>query len=162
MAYYASLTQQQIKEYSFQFLLFDKNLDTAKGECIPTFELGTLIRSLGKYPTNSEVENMIEIHDGDHSGFISKEQFLSIMASPELSGKNDTEEDVRDAFRVFDKSPDSFISASELRHILTNLGERMSEGLADEILRDADIDNDGQINYDELLRKLMRDYIDQP
>ena len=153
MREFEGLTDQQHKEYSFQFLLFDK-----KGEeKIATSELGTLIRSLGKYPTNSEVENMIELVDGDHSGYVTLEDFLRLMAAQ--SQRGDTEEDVRDAFRVFDKSTDSFISAAELRHILTNLGERMPEELADEILKDADIDGDGQINYDELIRKLMTEYV---
>eukprot|EP00656_Telonema_subtile_P042057 TRINITY_DN47485_c0_g1_i1.p1 TRINITY_DN47485_c0_g1~~TRINITY_DN47485_c0_g1_i1.p1 ORF type:complete len:155 (-),score=27.64 TRINITY_DN47485_c0_g1_i1:39-503(-) len=150
-----SLTEQQHKEFIFQFLLFDKDCD----DYITTSELGTLIRSLGKYPTNSEVANLIEIVDGDKSGLVSKEDFLKLMATQVAAAKQDTEEDVRDAFRVFEKTPDTFISASELRHILTDLGEQITDEQADELLKDADIDGDGQINYEELIHKLMGDYL---
>eukprot|EP00658_Telonema_sp_P-2_P007985 TRINITY_DN12983_c0_g1_i1.p1 TRINITY_DN12983_c0_g1~~TRINITY_DN12983_c0_g1_i1.p1 ORF type:complete len:136 (-),score=47.17 TRINITY_DN12983_c0_g1_i1:275-682(-) len=90
---------------------------------------------------------------------VSKEDFLKLMATQVAAAKQDTEEDVRDAFRVFEKTPDTFISASELRHILTDLGEQITDEQADELLKDADIDGDGQINYEELIHKLMGDYL---
>lgn len=34
----------------------------------------------------------------------------------------DSEEEVREAFKVFDKDGNGFISAAELRHVMTNLG----------------------------------------
>ena len=40
------------------------------------------------------------------------------------------------------------ISAAELRHVMTNLGEKLTEEEVDEMIREADIDGDGQVNYD--------------
>jgi len=37
----------------------------------------------------------------------------------------DSEEEIREAFRVFDKDGNGFISAAELRHVMTNLGEKV-------------------------------------
>ena len=34
----------------------------------------------------------------------------------------DSEEEIREAFKVFDKDGNGFISAAELRHVMTNLG----------------------------------------
>ncbi|CUG88869.1 calcium-binding protein, putative [Bodo saltans] len=144
-----ALTEEQTKEFSFQFLLFDKDGD----DHIATTELGTVIRSLGLYPTNSEVQAMIEMVDSDRSGTISREDFLKLMATQIT--RVESEEDVRDAFRVFDKTSDNFISAAELRHILTNLGEKLTEEQVDELIADADVDNDHQINYDELIKMMM-------
>lgn len=45
-----------------------------------------------------------------------------------------------------------FISAAELRHVMTNLGEKLSENEVDEMIREADTDNDGQIDYEEFVR----------
>ena len=39
-------------------------------------------------------------------------------------------------------------SAAELRHVMTNLGEKLTDDEVDEMIREADIDGDGQINYE--------------
>ena len=49
--------------------------------------------------------------------------------------------------RMFDKDGDGFIDAAELRHLLTNLGEKLTEQEVDEMIREVDIDGDGKVNY---------------
>ena len=39
-------------------------------------------------------------------------------------------------------------SAAELRHVMTNLGEKLTDEEVDEMIREADIDGDGQVNYE--------------
>ena len=48
-------------------------------------------------------------------------------------------------FQVFDKDGNGFISAAELRHVMTNLGEKLTDEEVDEMIREADIDGDGQV-----------------
>ena len=60
----------------------------------------------------------------------------------------DSEEEIKEAFRVFDKDGNGFISAAELRHVMTNLGEKLTDEEVDEMIREADIDGDGQVNYE--------------
>ena len=50
--------------------------------------------------------------------------FLTIMARKMKD--TDTEEDIIEAFRVFDKDGSGVISAAELRHVMTNLGEKLT------------------------------------
>lgn len=50
--------------------------------------------------------------------------------------------------RVFDKNNDGQISSSELRHVMTNLGEKLSEEEVDDMIREADLDGDGMVNYE--------------
>lgn len=64
----------------------------------------------------------------------------------------DSEEEIREAFRVFDKDGNGFISAAELRHVMTNLGEKLTDEEVDEMIREADIDGDGQVNYEGTFR----------
>ena len=70
--------------------------------------------------------------------------------------KEDSEEEILEAFRIFDKDGNGFISAAELRHVLTNLGESITEEEVDEMISEADVDGDGQINYEEYVRNMMK------
>ena len=48
---------------------------------------------------------------------------------------------------MFDTDGDGFIDASELRHLLTNLGEKLSEVEVDEMIKEVDMDGDGKVDY---------------
>lgn len=67
----------------------------------------------------------------------------------------DTEEELVEAFKVFDRDGNGLISAAELRHVMTNLGEKLTDDEVDEMIREADIDGDGHINYEEFVRMMM-------
>ena len=41
-----------------------------------------------------------------------------------------------------------YISAAELRHVMTNLGEKLTDDEVDEMIREADLDGDGMVNYE--------------
>ena len=49
-------------------------------------------------------------------------------------------------FQVFDKDMTGFIGVGQLRYILTNLGEKMSDDEVDELLKAVDTSS-GEINY---------------
>ena len=42
-----------------------------------------------------------------------------------------------------------------LRHIMTNLGEKLADEEVDEMIRETDIDGDGQINHEELINNSL-------
>lgn len=83
------------------------------------------------------------------NGTIDFPEFLTMMARKMKD--TDSEEEIREAFRVFDKDGNGFISAAELRHVMTNLGEKLTDEEVDEMIREADIDGDGQVNYEGTL-----------
>ena len=58
------------------------------------------------------------------------------------------EEEIKEAFRVFDRDNTGFISAAELKHVLTNIGEKLSDKEVDELIREIDVDRNGQVNYE--------------
>uniref|UniRef100_A0A670JRF1 Calglandulin n=1 Tax=Podarcis muralis TaxID=64176 RepID=A0A670JRF1_PODMU len=139
LRYLSSLPLSEFKE---AFSLFDKDGDGT----ITTKELGTVMRSLGQNPTEAELQDMINEVDADGNGTIDFPEFLTMMARKMKD--TDSEEEIREAFRVFDKDGNGYISAAELRHVMTNLGEKLTDEEVDEMIREADIDGDGQVNYE--------------
>ncbi|KAL6530619.1 translation elongation factor EF1B gamma [Orobanche minor] len=166
------LTDDQISEFKEAFSLFDKDgdaplvgvyfgmyfgfrslVDLLYTGCITTKELGTVMRSLGQNPTEAELQDMINEVDADGNGTIDFPEFLNLMARKMKD--TDSEEELKEAFRVFDKDQNGFISAAELRHVMTNLGEKLTDEEVDEMIREADVDGDGQINYEEFVKVMM-------
>merc|ERR1712226_1533794 len=143
------LTETQIAEFKEGFSLFDKDGDNT----IPSKDLGTVMRSLGTSPTEAEIGEMIKEGDRDNSGKVDFSDFLQLMAR-KLKDV-DTEDDVMEAFRVFDKDNNGLVSAQELRHVMTSLGEKLTEDEVDTMLKEAEIDSDGMIKYEEFTKVLM-------
>ena len=80
------------------------------------------------------------------NGTIDFEEFLTMMAKRTKDW--DEEEEIRQAFSVFDRNGDGLISASELHHVMSNLGEKLTDAEVSEMMREADTDGDGQINFE--------------
>ena len=64
------------------------------------------------------------------------------------------EDEIREAFRVFDKDGNGYLSAVELRHVMMHLGERLSDGDMDMMLGELDVGQDGLINYEGKMQTL--------
>ena len=93
---------------------------------------------------NPVIVHILELFPGN--GTIDFPEFLTMMSKKMKDV--DSEEEIREAFRVFDKDGNGFISSAELRHVMTNLGEKLTDEEVDEMIREADIDGDGQVNYE--------------
>jgi calmodulin len=58
----------------------------------------------------------------------------------------DTEQELINAFKVFDKDGSGTISVDELRNVLRSLGENLTDDELDEMIKLADRNGDGQID----------------
>ncbi|KAL0925837.1 hypothetical protein M5K25_004208 [Dendrobium thyrsiflorum] len=143
------LTKEQIAEFQEAFCFFDKDGDGR----ISIEELASVIRSLDQNPSKEELQDMIDEVDFNGNGTIEFVEFLSLMARK--MKETDAEEELKEAFKVFDKDQNGYISASELRNVMINLGEKLTDEEVDLMIREADMDGDGQVNYEEFVRIMM-------
>ena len=56
-----------------------------------------------------------------------------------------------ETFQEVECDGNSFINADELRHMKTNLGEKLTDEEMDEMIPEADVDDDGQMRMNSLL-----------
>ncbi len=142
-------TEEQLNEFKETFSLFDRDGDGT----ISTKELGTVMRALGQNPTESELQDMINEVDADGNGTLDFSEFLSLMATK--TKELDTEDEFIEAFKVFDRDGNGLVSAAELRHVMTSMGEKMSDEEVDEIIKEAQLDGDGMLNYEGFVKMMM-------
>eukprot|EP00299_Pterocystis_sp_00344_P007562 c2504_g1_i1.p1 GENE.c2504_g1_i1~~c2504_g1_i1.p1 ORF type:complete len:150 (+),score=48.01 c2504_g1_i1:41-490(+) len=142
------LTNDQIREFREAFEMFDKD----GSGTIDARELATVLRSLGQNPTNEQLREMISIVDSDHSGTIDFGEFLNMMARKLID--TNIEEELIQAFRVFDENNNGYITLPQLRQILTTFGG-MGQDQFDEMISTAEDEHDGKVYYVRFVKRLM-------
>ena len=111
---------------------------------------------------------MINEVDADGSGSIQFPEFLLMMAKK--TSELNAEDEIREAFHVFDRDGNGYISRNEFSAVLLNIGEKITDEemqgneisvanfdwrdvkivyVFTEFIEEADIDGDGKINYEE-------------
>jgi calmodulin len=103
---------------------------------LPVASLGQVMRSLGLNPTPIEIQDMVNevVSDGRTIDF---PDFLAMMSRKMKD--TDSEDDILEAFRVFDQDGSGYISLGALHQVMSNLGEKLSDAELDEMIRDAEI-----------------------
>uniref|UniRef100_A0A8D8WFF9 Calmodulin n=1 Tax=Cacopsylla melanoneura TaxID=428564 RepID=A0A8D8WFF9_9HEMI len=148
------ISKAQMNEFKEAFRLFDKDGDGS----ITKEELGRVMRSLGQFAREEELQRMLEEVDINGDGYFSFEEFVEIVynmgATTEEKTADQEEKELRDAFRVFDKHNRGYISASDLRAVLQCLGEDLSEEEIEDMIKEVDVDGDGRIDFNEFVHAL--------
>jgi calmodulin len=134
------ISKSQMKEFRDIFKLFDKDNNGS----ITKDELLAVMRSLGQFALQDELQDMLDEMDLNKDGTVSFDEFVEILANineqnPLESSADQEEKELRDAFRVFDKHNRGYITASDLRAVLQCLGEDLDEDESEYIL--------GSINF---------------
>ncbi|KOO21679.1 calmodulin [Chrysochromulina tobinii] len=140
--------------------------ETKKGDIIEAFGIhgnnaptvdkhifGIVLRSVGMNPTNDEIADMFQ--KGSKGGMIDATTCVA-MAIGFLAKSKDNDKELREAFAVFDKEKEGKISAAELRQVISNLGEKVDEDEIEDMMKEADRDGSGTIDYAEFVNVLMR------
>eukprot|EP01028_Stygiella_incarcerata_P002594 TRINITY_DN1486_c0_g1_i1.p3 TRINITY_DN1486_c0_g1~~TRINITY_DN1486_c0_g1_i1.p3 ORF type:complete len:151 (+),score=51.46 TRINITY_DN1486_c0_g1_i1:133-585(+) len=144
-----SIPTEVMDELREAFGLFDRDSDGF----VSALELAILLRSVGVSPTQLEVDAYVKKVDGERStGLISFEEF--VYFANELREKDDSDDLIVATFNYLDKDRSGYISATELRRILTNLGDVLSQEEVDEMFREADVE--GNLVSREEFMHMMR------
>ena len=110
------------------------------------FEMGTLEKSESFMILDEELLEAVREVSEDHMyDTIEFNEFLQMMSKQQKKALN--QDALKDAFKIFDKDDDGFISVEELRRIMKNLGDKMTDEELDEMLDAADTKHDGLVNY---------------
>ncbi|XP_060015427.1 calmodulin-like [Lagenorhynchus albirostris] len=139
------LSKEQAAEFMETFHRFDKDKDSA----ISTQELGAVMQERGLNPSEAALKGFIARDDADGDGVISSQEFLAVIAK----GVRVRADDLRTAFHAFDLDGDGHISMDELKQAMAQL--EVSQEELDIMIREADVDWDGQVSYKEFVRVLM-------
>ncbi len=138
------LNPKKIAEYREVFFLFDKDGD---GLITPS-EIDQVFKSFGRHFSHTELQDLINETDSNSNGAIDFEEFL-LMLTSQVSA-SDLDEELAHAFQMFDHDKNGVITISELRRVMTILGENLSDKELKEIIDLIDLDGDGEISFEGL------------
>ena len=137
------------KELKEAFTMFDRDKDGL----INYNELGNVLKSQGFNPNNQELLEMIADVDENEDDKINFDEFLILMHS--RLKKADIENELNEAFSVYDKNGSGKISVREFKKIMNSLGDKIMQEEIDEIIQKVDIKNRGYINYKDLTKIIV-------
>ena len=150
----ADLSASEIEDVRDVFDLFD--FWDGRDGMVDGAKVGDFLRCCGLNPTQAIVLS----HGGTQKLGEKQYKFEEILPIYKaVSAETDvgTFADFMEAFKTFDREGQGYIAAAELRHVLTNLGERLGDSDVDHIFKFTETEEDleGNIKYEAFINKVM-------
>jgi calmodulin len=137
---------ERMKGIQEMFKLFDKNGD---GQ-ISSEEISALLVAIGRDPNQEEIQKFLGEVDKDANGEVDLREFLSFIEKEEKVPRS-RQEEIIDAFRVFDLDGNGYVTLDEFKTILTKFGGEFTEKDVIEIFKFSDQNGDGKLTYTEFV-----------
>ena len=155
-----AVTQEKEPAMRRMFSLMDRD---GSGK-VSNDELRGLLHSQGYYPSETELVTMMGEIDADHNGEIDFEEFVEYYAKRAGMSRTISQEsrDIHDVFKYFDKNDDGFVTATEIRQVMRELGRDISEEQAEQMIADVDKEGSGRITYQRFKSMVLSDETDGP
>ena len=139
--------------YKIAFEMFD----TEKNNYLNAEQLTLVMQSLGYDLSKNEIEDMmfsiLKNEKTKNYHRINLSQFQKLMNL--WRQESDVFEEYLEAFRVFDDAGTGIIRKDEIEKILIQYGKDISKEDIKYMLNDADVNNDGKIDYKNFVRLLL-------
>eukprot|EP00929_Paragymnodinium_shiwhaense_P106854 TRINITY_DN7265_c0_g1_i1.p2 TRINITY_DN7265_c0_g1~~TRINITY_DN7265_c0_g1_i1.p2 ORF type:complete len:196 (-),score=55.11 TRINITY_DN7265_c0_g1_i1:344-931(-) len=140
----------ELKEFAWAFMVSDILEDGT----ITTTEAKKALVRLGEDPTPKEWDAVLSEVDPHSRGVMDFQRFVKLMARFDRSMI--TEEELTNAFKLFDKDGSGSIDAIELRDVLTKLGFGVGMLDAQKMIDEADETGSGEVTFGEFVGKIMK------
>lgn len=145
-----AFSEKQLTNIREAFDLFDVD-GTGK---INTKELKVAIRAMGFEPKKEEIRSMLAEVDGGKNGKLSYEEFAKLIAMK--VSERDSNQDLVKSFRMFDETGKGAIDFETLLNVAEDLGEEITEEQVQEMIDEADLNGDGDVDEEEFVKMLKR------
>jgi len=142
------------QDYKMAFKLLDKDGDGT----LSLVELQEVFTNLNFKFTENELKKMVATIDKNKDGQIDLDEFM-IMMRRKVSNSSSKyslsyEDELKEAFDVFDKDGNGKITAQELADTMKALGENLTPEDIEFMMSEVDQDNDKEIDFEEF-KKMM-------
>merc|ERR1712207_119768 len=148
-----ALEPDEIKCLKTCFDLFDSK----KQDFLSADDLDEILRAMGFRPTKEELLDILAEIDEDGSGEIEFAEFCQLCAKflvedPDIETMK---RELKDAFRIYDKEGNGFITTETLRGLISELLSPLTEEELEGILEELDEDGSGSMDFDEFCEMMM-------
>lgn len=114
---------------------------------IATKDLDKVFKALALQVDDDKLKDWADEMDEEATGLLSWEMFKELF---ERKLREDFDEkELKEAFRVLDSSKKGVIPVSDLRWILQNLGDDITEEEIEDMIAETDTDGSGTVDYEE-------------
>lgn len=145
------LTNEKVSELKEAFMLFDYS----KSGRISTRDIGPVVRSIGLKPSEAEVQDiMADVQQ--MGGEVDLSTLVQLIGQKVTNPPSESPESLREMFRMYDKDGRGVISVKEMRHLLTSVGEKLSDEEADELLKMTGCVKGDNVEYDKFIQIVLR------
>ncbi|CAH1991173.1 unnamed protein product [Acanthoscelides obtectus] len=132
--------------------------DTTKSGYIDTMKIATILNTMGQLFDENELNSLITKNDPDRTGKVNFDGFCDI-ASHFLEEDDDesTTQELKEAFRLYDREGNGYITTATLKEILGALDDKLTNRDLDGIIAEIDTDGSGTVDFDEFMEMMTGD-----
>ncbi|KAF4520486.1 troponin C [Ephemera danica] len=129
--------------------------DTTKSGFIETIKITTILNTIGQAYDDADLNALIEENDPEGTGKVNLDGFVHIASHfLEEEDAEAMQEELKEAFRLYDREGNGYITTATLREILAALDDKLNNEDLDGIIAEIDTDGSGTVDFDEFMEMM--------